>query len=55
MPNEPQAALTPERRARILGAVRRAVVTYNLIGRDLAARYLALHGLTLDDMDHEPR
>lgn len=54
MPDE-APALTAERRARILGAVRRAMGTYHLIGRDVAARYLALHGLTLDDMDHEPR
>lgn len=54
MPDD-AAALTPERRARILGAVRRAVTTYNLIGLDVAARYLALHGLTLDDMEDESR
>jgi hypothetical protein len=45
--------MTPERRARILGTVRRAVVTYNLLPRDVAARYLRLHGLTLEDMERE--
>lgn len=45
--------MTPERRARILGAVRRAVVTYNLIDRETAARYLSLHGLALEDMERE--
>jgi hypothetical protein len=45
--------MTPERRARILGAVRRAVVTFHLLDRETAARYLSLHGLTLEDMERE--
>ena len=45
--------MTPERRARILNAVRRAVVTYNLLNRETAARYLSLHGFTLEDMERE--
>jgi hypothetical protein len=45
--------MTPERRARILGNVRRCLVTYNLIDRATAARYLSLHGFTLEDMERE--
>jgi hypothetical protein len=42
------------RRARVLRNVRALVYTDRLLPRDAARRLLALHGLTLDDMDREP-